>query len=291
MTRLLTTILETREVLDKERNEGRRVGFVPTMGFLHEGHASLMRRAREENDVVAVSIFVNPLQFGTNEDLAAYPRDLEGDLALCEAIGVDVVFNPAVAEMYPAPNPFGVSVGPIGARLCGASRPGHFDGVATVVAKLFNIAGPARMYFGEKDAQQLVILRILARAFDFPVEVVGCPIVREADGLAMSSRNIYLGPDERVAALVLKRALDEAAASVDGGTADALALAAAMAATITSEPLARLDYAACVDPETLDDVSVIDKPALLAVAAYVGKARLIDNMTVTPRGASIEGSR
>jgi pantoate--beta-alanine ligase len=286
--RLLTTIADTQRALDKEREAGRRVGFVPTMGFLHGGHASLMRRARGENDVVAVSIFVNPLQFGANEDLEAYPRDLDRDLTLCETEGVDLVFNPNVNEMYPEPNPFTITVGEIGTKLCGRARPGHFDGVATVVAKLFNIAGPCRAYFGEKDAQQLVIIKRLARALDFPVEVVGCPIVREPDGLAMSSRNVYLGVEERRAALILKAALDEAAVSDER---DATRMARMMEARISSQPLARLDYAAVVDPETLEDLQEVTGKALLAVAAWVGKARLIDNMTVTRGGAPSEGSR
>jgi len=288
--RLLTRISDVQRALDKEREAGRRVGFVPTMGFLHEGHASLMRRARAENDVVFVSIFVNPLQFGANEDLAAYPRDLDSDLSLCETERVDVIFHPNVDEMYPDPNPFRVTVGEIGSELCGRARPGHFDGVATVVAKLFNIAGPCRAYFGRKDAQQLVIIERLARALNFPVTVVGCDIVREPDGLAMSSRNIYLNGEERRAAVVLKRALDEAAAAIGSRERDARRIGNLMGSRISSEPLAKLDYAAVVDAETLEDLDRLDRPALLAVAAWVGKARLIDNTTVTPEGASSEGS-
>jgi len=282
--RIVETIAETRKALDAERAEGRTVGFVPTMGYLHEGHASLIRRARAECDVVLVSIFVNPLQFGPNEDLDAYPRDLEADIALCEREGVDLIFHPAAREMYPEPNPFTMTVGEIGSKLCGRARPGHFDGVATVVAKLWNIAGPCRSYFGEKDYQQLVILRRLARAFDVPVEVVGCPIVREPDGLALSSRNVYLDGEQRRAALVLSRALAEAAEAVTEGERDGGRLAATMAARISSEPLARLDYASCVHPETLDDLERIEGTAVLAVAAWVGKARLIDNGTVTDTG-------
>jgi len=288
--RLLTRISDVQRALDKEREAGRRVGFVPTMGFLHEGHASLMRRARAENDVVFVSIFVNPLQFGANEDLAAYPRDLDSDLSLCETERVDVIFHPNVDEMYPDPNPFRVTVGEIGSKLCGRARPGHFDGVATVVAKLFNIAGPCRAYFGRKDAQQLVIIERLARALNFPVTVVGCDIVREPDGLAMSSRNIYLNGEERRAAVVLKRALDEAAAAIGSRERDARRIGNLMGSRISSEPFAKLDYAAVVDAETLEDLDRLDRPALLAVAAWVGKARLIDNTTVTPEGASSEGS-
>lgn len=275
------TILETRELLDKEREAGRRVGFVPTMGYLHEGHASLIRRARRENDAVLVSIFVNPLQFGAGEDLAAYPRDLERDLALCEGAGADVVFHPTPEEMYGDRRGLVIGVGEIGTKLCGASRPGHFDGVATVVAKLFNIAGPCRAYFGEKDAQQLVVIRNLVGFFDIPVTVVGCPTVREADGLAMSSRNVYLSAEQRRASLVLRRALQEARDAVANGERDGRRLAEAMRARISSEALVRLDYAACVHPETLDKLETIDGRALCAVAAWVGKARLIDNVTVT----------
>jgi len=289
--RVLSTIADTRTALDKEREAGRSIGFVPTMGYLHEGHLSLVERARAENDVVAVSIFINPLQFGTGEDLAAYPRDLDRDLDLLQG-ATDLVFNPSVDEMYPdGPRALHVAVGEIGTKLCGATRPGHFDGVATVVAKLFNIAGPCRAYFGQKDAQQLVILRSLARSLDYPVEVIGCPIVREPDGLAMSSRNVYLTDAERAAAVVLARSLAEADAMVAHGETDGSVLAATMAARISSEPLARLDYAACVDAGTLEDLERIDGRALLAVAAWVGKARLIDNQTVTAVAAPIEGSR
>jgi pantoate--beta-alanine ligase len=288
--RILTAISDTQRALDKEREAGRTVGFVPTMGFLHDGHASLMRRARAENDIVAVSIFVNPLQFGADEDLEAYPRDLDSDLSRCESEGVDVVFHPTAGEMYLEPNPFTITVGEIGSKLCGRARPGHFDGVATVVAKLFNIAGPCRAYFGRKDAQQLVIIERLVRALNFPVTVVGCEIVREPDGLAMSSRNVYLNADERRAGLVLKRALDEAAAAIHDGERDARRIAQQMGTRISSEPLAALDYASVVDTETLEDLTELDGPALLAVAAWVGKARLIDNTTATPAGAPSEGS-
>ena len=279
--KVVERIADVRAILDVARAEGKRVGFVPTMGFLHEGHASLMRRARAENDVVLVSNFVNPLQFGPREDFAAYPRDVDRDLAICEAEGVDLVLHPPVEEMYPEPVTLTVTVGEIGTVLEGKTRPGHFDGVATVVSKLFNIAGPCRAYFGEKDAQQLVVIKRLARQLDFPVEVIGCPTVREADGLAMSSRNTYLQGDERRAATVLKRALD---AGVDrlaaGGSAEAVEQA--IAETVAAEPLARLDYAACVDPDTLLEAAQADGPALLLVAAWVGKARLIDNVTVNP---------
>ena len=287
--RLLTTVADTQRALDKEREAGRTVGFVPTMGFLHDGHSSLIARARAERDVVAVSIFVNPLQFGPTEDLEAYPRDLDADLERCERDGTDIVFHPSAHEMYPEGRSVTVGVGDIGQKLCGRTRPGHFDGVATVVAKLFNIAGACTAYFGEKDAQQLVVIRRLARALDFPVTVVGCSTVREPDGLAMSSRNLYLDPDDRAAAVVLKRALDDAVAAIKGGERSARSVAGGMASVIGSEARARLDYAACVDPITLEDLERIDGAALLAVAAFIGKARLIDNSTVTLRAPS-EGS-
>jgi pantoate--beta-alanine ligase len=253
------------------------------MGYLHDGHASLIRAARSECDVVVVSIFVNPLQFAQNEDLSAYPRDLARDLQMCETEGVDYVFHPSVAQMYPDESPIRVVTGRLGELLCGRMRPGHFDGVATVVAKLFNASGLCRAYFGRKDAQQLVVIRRMAQALGFPVEIIGCPTVREPDGVAMSSRNVYLSAEERGAATVLHKALEEAARDVEAGERDGAKIATLMAERISSEPLARLDYAACVDPETLEDVTGIDERALLAVAAWFGNASLIDNTTVTRR--------
>jgi pantoate--beta-alanine ligase len=287
--RVVERIAELRELLDAERAAGRRIGFVPTMGSLHEGHARLMRRARAENEVVVVSIFVNPLQFGPSEDFAAYPRDFERDLAFCAGEEVPIVFHPSVEEMYPQRDPLTIEVGPIGDVLCGRTRPGHFNGVATVVAKLFNIVGRCRAYFGEKDAQQVVVIRRLAKALDFPVTVVCCGTVREPDGLAMSSRNAYLTPPERQAALVLYRALAKAHALVDDGVWERHALEKVMVHEIEAEPLARLDYAVCVDPDELTEPAELGESALLAVAAWVGKARLIDNMTVYP--ASPSGAR
>jgi pantoate--beta-alanine ligase len=258
-----------------------------TMGALHEGHAALIRAARgrvgREGQVV-VTVFVNPLQFGPGEDLARYPRDLDGDLNLCEAEGVTEIFHPSAEEMYASGDQtIRVTVGPIGERLCGRARPGHFDGVATVVAKLFNIAGPCRAYFGEKDAQQLAVIRRLVSQLDFPIEVVGCPTVREPDGLALSSRNAYLSPEERAAAPVIKRALDEAAQAVRAGMRDAASLVQRTRAVIEAEPLARIDYVACVDPESFEDVTTIEDRALLAVAAWFGAARLIDNIALGRR--------
>ena len=247
-----------RKALDYERHAGRTVGLVPTMGYLHAGHASLMQRAAAECDVVAATVFVNPLQFAPTEDLSTYPRDLDHDIEIARAAGVSILFAPSVEEMYPGEVLTTVHVDKVGDGLEGASRPTHFDGVATVVAKLFAIAGPCRAYFGEKDWQQLAVVRRMAHDLSFPVEVVGCPIVREPDGLAMSSRNVYLGPDERRAATVLHRAL---LAGRTGGVA-------AMQATVATEPLVELDYAEQVGDRLL-------------IAARLGRIRLIDNMGVS----------
>jgi len=253
-----------RKELEAARVAGRTVGLVPTMGYLHDGHASLIRRSAAECDVTAVTVFVNPLQFGANEDLASYPRDLEHDVAVAEGAGAAIVFAPPVQEMYPGDVLTFVHVARVGEGMEGASRPGHFDGVATVVAKLFAIAGPCRAYFGEKDYQQLAVVRRMAADLSFPVDIVGCPIVREPDGLAMSSRNVYLSPDERSAATVLERALR--AGADDLGHAREV-----MAAVVASEPLARLDYAEVVET---------DHEYRLVIAARLGTTRLIDNLGV-----------
>ena len=280
------TIAELRRLLDAKRAAGRTVGFVPTMGFLHDGHLSLMRRARADNDVVVASIFVNPLQFAPTVDLASYPRDLQRDLALAASAGVDVVFAPDTTEMYPVGRVLtSVSVAELSEAWDGASRPTHFAGVATVVTKLFAIVGACRAYFGEKDFQQLRVVTQLAADLSLPVEVIGCPIVREPDGLAMSSRNTYLSPAEREAALVLGRALDAGEAALLGGATDPAAVESAMATTIASEPLARLDYVTLVDPATLRVASSPKGELRLLVAAWVGTTRLIDN-----RGVSVPAS-
>jgi pantoate--beta-alanine ligase len=260
------------------------VGFVPTMGYFHEGHRSLMRAARAENDFVVLSLFVNPTQFGPNEDLSAYPRDPLGDAAVAEAEGVDLLFTPEVAEMYPAGARTTVHVGGLTEGLCGASRPGHFDGVTTVVAKLFSIVGASRAYFGRKDAQQLAVIRRMTEDLDLPVEVVGCPLVREADGLALSSRNAYLTDDERRAATILSGALYMASEAVVGGVRDAAAVRSLIVDTVARSPLVQLDYAEVVDAATLEPLERIDGDTLVALAAFVGKARLIDNVTITFRG-------
>ncbi len=276
---VIRSAAEVRAACDRARAEGRRVGFVPTMGALHEGHASLVRRARSECDLLVLSIFVNPLQFGPGEDFETYPRDERGDLETAERLGVDLVFAPSVEEMQPVrPPEVTVDPGPLGDRLEGASRPGHFRGVATVVARLFNIVGPCRAYFGEKDAQQLAVVRRLVRDLGFPVEVVPCPTVREPDGLARSSRNARLRPEEREAAGCLFLALSEAAERVRSGERDAATLVAVMAREIGATPLARLDYAAVVDEETFEEVREITGPARAVVAARFGSTRLIDNL-------------
>jgi pantoate--beta-alanine ligase len=277
---VLHTIAAFRARLDDARRVGRTVGLVPTMGYLHDGHLSLMERARDECDVVAVTIFVNPLQFGPEEDLAAYPRDLDRDVTLCGEVGVDVVLAPSVAEMYPEPVLTTVSVAELGDVLEGATRPGHFAGVATVVAKLFNVAGPCRAYFSVKDYQQLAIVTRLARDLSFPVTVVPCPILREPDGLAMSSRNVYLEPDQRAAAPVIHRALQAGAASVLAGERDPAAVRKLVAGIIEAEPLAELDYVEVVADGTVEVPDVLAGTVRLLAAARVGRPRLIDNLAV-----------
>jgi pantoate--beta-alanine ligase len=281
----ITTIAELRGRLDADRASGRTIGFVPTMGYLHDGHASLMRASRERDDVVVASLFVNPLQFGPREDLDAYPRDLEGDTALAERSGVDLLFVPTTEEMYPGRMRTTVSVAEVSAPLEGRHRPTHFDGVATVVAKLFSIVGSARAYFGEKDFQQLAVVRQMVRDLSLPVEVVGCPTVREPDGLAMSSRNAYLTADERTAAPVLRRALEAGVDAVRSGIRDAQTVAATMRKVIDAEPLAELDYAEVVDATTFEVPDPLVGTLRLLAAARFGRARLIDNVgVVAPEG-------
>jgi pantoate--beta-alanine ligase len=284
----IETIAELRAACDRARAEGHRVGLVPTMGFLHEGHRSLMRAARDACDFVVVTIFVNPLQFGAGEDLDRYPRDLSGDLTQCIEEGVDAVFAPSVAEMYPSGPPLTtVHVDGLTADLCGAARPTHFDGVATVVTKLFAITGPCAAFFGRKDAQQLAVIGRLVEDLDLPVDVVGCPIVREPDGLALSSRNAYLSPAERRAALVLSRALEAAACAAVVGERDASVLVAMMREFVASEPAVALEYVEARAANDLAPVAVIDDDVLLALAARVGETRLIDNVTLSVRGSAV----
>jgi pantoate--beta-alanine ligase len=272
---------DLRALLDDARAAGSTVGFVPTMGFFHEGHRSLMRAARAAHDVVVVSLFVNPLQFGPTEDLDRYPRDTEGDTRAAEAEGVDYLFSPPVDEMYPGGRPLtAVHVDDVTDGLCGAARPGFFDGVATVVTKLFSIVGPCTAYFGRKDFQQLTVVRRLVSDLSLPVEVVGCPLVREPDGLAMSSRNAYLDPDERAAALVLVRALRTGAAAVEGGVRDPATLRRVVANAVTVEPAARLEYVEVVRAADMTSLDTLHGEVLVALAARVGSTRLIDNVTL-----------
>jgi len=271
------SIEETRGVVRYWREHGHSVGLVPTMGFLHEGHVSLIRRARADNEKVAVSIFVNPTQFGPGEDYESYPRDLERDLSVLSEENVDLVFIPSPEQMYAKEHLVYVDVESLGDVLCGAQRPGHFRGVCTVVAKLFNIFRPDRAYFGQKDAQQLTIIRQMARDLNFGVEIVRCPIVREPDGLALSSRNAYLSEKERKAALVIPRSLSLARNALENGERDAGRIRIIIAGEIEKEPLACIGYVEVVDASSLRPVERIDRPVLAAVAVKIGPARLIDN--------------
>ena len=259
------------------RRDGRRIAVVPTMGALHEGHLALLRAARGRADVVILTIFVNPIQFGPSEDLTRYPRDEAGDLAAARRCGVDLAFCPDAPAMYPPGSQTFVEVRELSRPLCGASRPGHFTGVATVVTKLFHATLPHVAVFGEKDYQQLAIIRRMVRDLDFGIEIVSVPIVREPDGLAMSSRNAYLGPDERRAALALSAGLAAAQAAFAAGERDAAALVAAARAPIEAEPLARIDYVELRDADELTELARVDRRAVLAMAVFIGKTRLIDN--------------
>jgi pantoate--beta-alanine ligase len=278
--RTVTDPAELRALLDDERRAGRTVGLVPTMGSLHEGHMSLAERARAENDVVAVSIFVNPTQFGPGEDYDAYPRDAERDAAMLDEAGVDLLFTPTPEAMYPDGFATHVEVEGISDIMCGASRPGHFRGVATVVAKLFGIAGACRAYFGEKDYQQLIVVRRMAADLDTPVDVVGCPTVREPDGLAMSSRNVYLSGPERAMAPALHEGLAAAERLVEAGEADPARIRGAALAILEAEPSWGVEYVEVRDAETLAEVDRIGRPVVIAAAGRLGRARLIDNVVV-----------
>jgi pantoate--beta-alanine ligase len=280
--RTVSTIAELRDHGDAVRARGGTVGLVPTMGYLHDGHLSLVHAARADCDEVVTTIFVNPLQFAEGEDLGTYPRDPAGDAAKAAEAGTDVLFTPPLEEMYPERVRTNVAVDVAVGFMESAARPTHFDGVATVVAKLFAMTGPCRAYFGEKDYQQLAVVRRMARDLSFPVEVVGCPVVREPDGLAMSSRNVYLTAAERAQAPALHRALCRGAEAVAGGERDVGAVRRLMVDAVADATLARLDYAEVVDPSTLDPLTRIDGPVRLLVAAGFGKARLLDNLGVTP---------
>jgi pantoate--beta-alanine ligase len=280
-------ITDLRAACDEARAAGKRVGLVPTMGYLHAGHRSLMRSARAETDFVVVTIFVNPLQFGAGEDLDRYPRDLAGDLEACAAEGVDCVFTPGVAEMYPREPLTTVHVEGLTADLCGAARPTHFDGVTTVVAKLFAITGPCRAFFGRKDAQQLAVVTRMVDDLDLPVEVTGCPIVREHDGIAMSSRNAYLTAPDREAARVLSHGLRRAVDAIVGGERDPARVVHIVREIVAAEPRVELEYAEVRDARELTRMGTLDGSVLIALAARVGTTRLIDNVLLEIDGPKV----
>lgn len=277
---IVKTIEEVREQVRAWRKEGLTVGLVPTMGYLHEGHQSLIARSVAENDRTVVSDFVNPIQFGPTEDLATYPRDLAHDAALCEKNGADLLFNPEPEEMYAPDFCTYVDMDHLTKGLCGASRPIHFRGVCTVVSKLFHIVQPDRAYFGQKDAQQLAVIRRMVRDLNMPLEIIGCPIIREEDGLAKSSRNTYLSAEERQAALCLSRGLNKGKAAIEAGETDAAKVKAIITAEIEAEPLSRIDYVEIVDWNNLEPVDSTEGSILTAIAVYIGKTRLIDNFII-----------
>lgn len=281
-------IAELRDRCEVERRAGRRIGLVPTMGYFHAGHRSLMRSAREDNDLVVVTLFVNPTQFGPAEDLSAYPRDLDADVTAATAEGVELLFAPSVDEIYPGGPPrTTVHVAELTEGMCGTARPTHFDGVTTIVTKLFSIVGPCRAYFGRKDFQQLAVVRWMARDLDLPIEVVDCPLVREPDGLAMSSRNAYLAPDERAAALALFGALCAAVEATGEGERDARAVEALVREIVAGAPLVELEYVELRDATSLERRDEVEGEVVLAVAGRVGRARLIDNVVMRVGGDGV----
>lgn len=278
--KIAKTIDEVRKITGEWRKQGLSIGLVPTMGYLHEGHESLIKKAVLDNDKVVVSIFVNPKQFGPNEDLETYPRDLDKDAILCENSHADLIFAPTAQEMYYNDASTSVIVSKLTEGLCGNKRPGHFDGVGLVVSKLFNIAKPDRAYFGEKDAQQLAVVKRIVRDLSYDIEIVGCPIIREQDGLAKSSRNTYLSPEEREAALVLSKSLFAAGDKIRGGLKDVLVIKKLIVDEINQVPLAKIDYVEIVDSINLQNVEIINTKVLIAIAVYIGKTRLIDNISI-----------
>ena len=277
--KIVGTVKEVREQVKEWKKQGLSVGFVPTMGYLHEGHKSLMDAARKDNDKVVVSIFVNPMQFGPTEDLATYPRDLDHDAALCESAGVDLIFHPEAEEMYEKDFCSFVDMTGLTEGLCGKTRPIHFRGVCTVVNKLFNIVTPDHAYFGQKDGQQLAVIKRMVRDLNMDIEIIGCPIVREEDGLAKSSRNTYLSPEERKAALILSKtvALGKELAKTEK---DANKVVEAMKKNIETEPMAKIDYVEAVDALSMEPVEKLEGTCMLAMAVYIGKTRLIDNTLI-----------
>lgn len=274
------TVKEVREQVNEWKKEGLTVGFVPTMGYLHEGHRSLMEEARKHNDKVVVSIFVNPMQFGPTEDLESYPRDLEKDAKLCEGVGVDLIFHPEPEEMYEKGFCSYVDMNGLTTELCGKTRPTHFRGVQTVVLKLFNIVKPDNAYFGQKDAQQLAVIKRMVADLNVDVKITGCPIIREEDGLAKSSRNTYLNAEERQAALILSKSLAIGKKLIEQGEKNAAVIKKAIADNIATEPLAKIDYVDVVDFATITPVDTIGESVLVAIAVYIGKTRLIDNFMI-----------
>ena len=277
--KIVDKILDVRLQVSEWKKDGLKVGFVPTMGYLHEGHESLIKKAASQNDKVVVSIFVNPIQFGPTEDLESYPRDLDRDSRLCENAGADLIFHPQKEEMYFDDFCTFVDMNGLTEELCGKTRPIHFRGVCTVVSKLFNIVTPDRAYFGQKDAQQLAIIKQMVRDLSIGVEVVGCPIVREEDGLAKSSRNTYLSKEERQAAVVLSKSLQVGKKLLQEGERDSSKIISAITEVINEEPLAKIDYVNIVDSLSVQEVQKIEKSVLIAMAVYIGKTRLIDNFT------------
>lgn len=278
---IVATVEEVRKQVKVWREEGLSVGLVPTMGYLHEGHKSLIDKAVEQNDRVVVSVFVNPIQFGPTEDLATYPRDLERDAALCEDAGASLIFHPEPENMYFDDFCTYIDMENLTKGLCGKTRPTHFRGVCTVVGKLFNIVQPDRAYFGQKDAQQLAVIRRMVRDLNFNLEIVGCPIIREEDGLAKSSRNTYLSPEERQAAVILHKGLTRGEELIRAGEKSAEVVKKAIQDIIESEPLAKIDYVEIVDFDNIQEKAVLDGSVLAAVAVYIGKTRLIDNFIIT----------
>lgn len=271
------TPAEVKEVIKDWKKQGYSIGLVPTMGYLHEGHGSLIKKAVEENDKVMVSVFVNPIQFGPNEDLETYPRDFDADLKMIESLGADMVFHPEPSDMYASDFSTTISVAGVSENLCGARRPGHFNGVCTVVTKLFNLSEADRAYFGQKDAQQLAVVRRMVRDLNANIEIIGCPIIREDDGLAKSSRNTYLSSEERKAATVLNKALCAGKQMVEEGEKSALTVKSRIEDIISKEPLAKIDYVEITDWNSIEPVDIIDGSILCAIAVYIGNTRLIDN--------------
>lgn len=281
MIKVVSTVDETRAQVKEWKKQGLTVGLVPTMGYLHEGHQSLIKKAVEENDRVVVSVFVNPIQFAPNEDLETYPRDLEADKKLCESTGANLIFHPTPDEMYQNGFSTHIEMDNLTKELCGKTRPTHFGGVCTVVGKLFNIVQPNKAYFGQKDAQQLAIIKRMVRDLNFDLEIVGCPIIREPDGLAKSSRNTYLNAEERKAALILSKSVELGKQLVENGERNAKTVIKAMTDKINTEPLARIDYVNVVDALSIEPIDTIKGETLVAIAVYIGKTRLIDNFIAT----------